>query len=227
MSYATASDLRDRIGKISQDKDVTLDALIAASEVAINRFANLPDGFAADVLATARIYAGSGKSYQLIDECAAITLVAVKESPTDTTYTSWAAADWIAFYGDPQDPEFQPLTRGKPYNAIMTAAGGPYFSFISGSYSSAWGDVGGNRRMKSVPTVQVTARWGYALTVPPDIREACLMQATRWYKRFEGGMSDALASGELGQLLYRQALDPDVRQIIVNGRYIKPSVGRW
>jgi len=219
MAYATAAELRDRIGKVSPDKDTTLDALIAAAERSINTFTNRPDGFIADTIASDRIYSGSGKAHQLIDECAAITLVAVKDSATDSTYTSWAAGDWIAFYGDAKAPEFQPLTRGKPYNAIMVDPTGTQSVFNTGAYF--------NGRSRAVPTVQITARWGYALTVPVDIREACLMQATRWYKRFEGAMSDALASGELGQLLYRQSLDPDVKHILVNGRYVKPAVGRW
>lgn len=224
-NYASASELRDRIGKVSPDKDMTLDALLSAAENTINRFANRPDGFLADPTAIARIFSGSGKAYLFIDECAAITLVAVKESTTDSTYTSWSAGDWIAFYGDPADPEYQPLTRGKPYNAIMVDPTGSQSIFIDGCYSNTW--RGGRSSLRAVPTVQITARWGYALTVPTDIKEACIMQAARWYKRLEGAMSDALASGELGQLLYRQSLDPDIKMILVNGRYVKPAVGRW
>jgi len=216
MAYATAAELRDRIGKVSADKDILLTALIAASERSINMFTNRPDGFEADAVVSARLYSGSGKSYLLIDECAEITSVGVKESVTDTTYTSWGAGDWLGFYGDPDNPNFQPLTQSRPYNAIMVDPTGDESVFYCGKYGR-----------RGTPTVQVTAKWGFASTVPVDIREACLMQATRWYKRFEGAMSDALASGELGQLLYRQMLDPDVKHILVNGRYVKPSVGIW
>jgi len=77
-----------------------------------------------------------------------------------------------------------------------------------------------------VPTVQITARWGFATEVPIDIKEAAIMQAARWYKRLQSAMADVLASGELGQLLYRKSLDPDIRRLLVDGRYVKPVVGR-
>lgn len=216
MAYATAGELRDRIGKTSPAKDTMLTDLIAAAELSINKFTNRPDGFEAATTATARVYAGSGKPFVLIDECVSVTLVAVKESYTDTTYTAWGAGDWIAFSGDPSAPNFQPLVHGRPYNALMVDPTGDESYFFGGKVGRT-----------SFPTVQVTAKWGYCTTVPDDIREACLIQATRLYKRFEGGMSDALASGELGQLLYRQTLDPEAKQLLVAGRYIKPTTGRW
>jgi hypothetical protein len=88
------------------------------------------------------------------------------------------------------------------------------------------GDSLEGEEVRGIPTVQVTAKWGYSAVVPPTITKACEMQVVRWYKRFEGAMADALASAELGQLLYRQELDPDVKFILVGGRYVKPSVGR-
>jgi hypothetical protein len=50
------------------------------------------------------------------------------------------------------------------------------------------------------------------------------MQSARWYKRLQGAMSDALASGELGMLLYQKSLDPDIRRILVDGRYINSVI---
>ena len=220
MSYATSAELRPQINKLSTADDGVLTMLLAAAERTINGFCNRPDGFLALTTATARLYAGSGKPYLFIDECVEITLVEVLDSPTGTTYTSWAATDWIPFRGDPEDPNF----NGLPYTAIMTNPGGNYSRFYSGSF----GGWGWHRSSVSrgVPTMRITSKWGYSVAVPADIKEACIMQAARWYKRLEGAMSDALASSELGMLLYRQVLDPDVKMILVNGRYVKPAVGR-
>jgi hypothetical protein len=52
------------------------------------------------------------------------------------------------------------------------------------------------------------------------------MQSARWYKRLQGAMSDALASADLGELLYVQKLDPDIAGILLDGRYVRPAVGR-
>ena len=220
--YGTASELRARIDKSSTADDAVLEALIRAATRNIDRACKRPDGFLADVAASARRYAGSGKPYLLIDECVAITLVEVKDSAADDDYDSWNAGDWIACSGDPQAPDFNSL----PYTMIMVDPTGDESIFTSGAYLTRGGfkpttDVG-----RSVPTVRVTAKWGFASTVPDDIREACLMQASRWYKRDQSAVSDVLASGELGTLFFRKTLDPDIRRLLVDGRYVKPTVGR-
>ena len=222
MTYAVAADLRARINKTSVADDAILTAIIAAAERNINRACNRPDGFVALAIATARKYSGSGRTYQWIDECVAISKVEVKDSPTDAVYATWGAGDYLAGSGDVKDPNYNSL----PYVFLISDPTGDYSLFTSGGYSFMRGFPPEGEETRGVPTVQVTARWGYAATVPDDIREACLMQAARWYKRFEGAMADALASAELGQLLYRQSLDPDIRRILIDGRYTKPSIGR-
>jgi hypothetical protein len=222
MAYATAEELRAQFNKTSTAKDVTLTALLSAAELTINHFCNRPDGFEADTATSTRIYAGSGKPYQFIDETVEITLVEVKDSPTDTSYTSWAATDWIGFKGDPRDPNYNSL----PYDSLMVDPTGDYAVFLSGSYVTRGGFRPSTDVPRGVPTVRVTAKWGYSVAVPADIKEACIMQAARWFKRLEGAMSDALSSGELGVLLYQQALDPAIKLILVNGRHVKPMTGR-
>jgi hypothetical protein len=198
--------------------------LLDAASLSINRLCGRPDGFVALTTATARIYAGSGTGVQDIDECTEVTLVAVKESITDTTYTSWAATDWVAASGSIYDPDFNTT----PYTLLLTLPSGDYAVFTSGKYTTKEGfppDLDArNQRSRGLPTVQVTAKWGFATTCPTDIREAALMQATRWYQRYRAGMADTVANAELGQLLYRQQLDPDVAQILIAGGYKRQMV---
>lgn len=220
--YATAAELRAHIDKTSTVEDPTLEMLLQAASRNIDRATNRLDGFVADTVANARIYAGNGKPYQYIDECVEITLVAVKESATDDTYTSWATADWIGCSGDPEAPNFNDL----PYDMVMVDPTGDESVFTSGKYTTRGGFRPLTDVHRGVPTVQITARWGFAIEVPIDIKEACMMQAARWFKRFQSAMADTLASGELGQLLYRQSLDPDIRRILIDSRYSKPVVGR-
>jgi hypothetical protein len=42
----------------------------------------------------------------------------------------------------------------------------------------------------------------------------------------ESAMSDTLASGELGQLLYTQPVDPDVKFLLMNTRWYRPQIAR-
>lgn len=225
MAYATNTELKARLNKTGSEDDTTITALLEASTVAIDRFCHRPDGFLSDTLASARIYSGSGQPVQAIDECTEITLVAVKDSPTDTAYTSWVAADWIAFGGDPNNPDFQPTSKGMPYTGIMCSAAGDYSTFTSGRYVSLKGFAHTERTRRSVPTVQVTAKWGYSATVPAQIREACIMQAARWYKRGQAAYSDTLAMPDTGQLMFRKVLDPDIQHILEQGRFVRPTIG--
>jgi hypothetical protein len=79
--------------------------------------------------------------------------------------------------------------------------------------------------MRGAPTVQVTAKWGYSVSVPPTIEQACLIQAARWYKRALSSFGDTLASPEMGQMFYTKPLDPDVRTLLVDGRMVMPAIG--
>jgi hypothetical protein len=205
-SYCTVAELRAAIDKTSATDDATLQLIIDGASGAIDNFCNRPDGFVALALALARIYPGSGHEWQRIDECVEVTLVRLKSSATDT-YSTLLATDYLKATGDRARPEYNVT----PYTALRTDENGDY---------SIWYKDGG------YPTVEVTAKWGYAVTVPPEIRQACIITAARWYKRGQSAWSDVLASGEMGMLMYRQALDPDVKNILVMGRFVKATVGR-
>lgn len=207
-NWASVQELRSRIVKQSTLKDIDLEAILTAAQNTITRFCNR-QSFLADTVASARLYSGSGKDYLTIDETPEITAVGAKESVSDTTFTAWATTDWLAYSGSRRFPNFNSV----PYTGLMVNPNGDYSRFFRGS-------------TEGFPMVQVTAKWGAYVTIPDELKEASIMQATRWFKRLEGAMADALASGELGMLMYRQKLDPDIAMILVNGRYIKPTVGR-
>ena len=215
MAYCTLAEVRYDIDLESTDADETLERLILAAERAINRYTNRLDGFEADAVASARYFPGSGHSWQFIDECVEITTVAVKDSGTDTTYTDWDTpttmlagdGDWLPFSGGPDYPRYEDL----PYTGLMCDPNGSYSAFV------AYGGL---------PTVQVTARWGYALTVPDDIKEATIMQVARWYKQLQSAMADGVASPEFGELRFTSKLHPSVALILDDGGYKKPRIGR-
>lgn len=133
MAYATASELRtqiEKVGTTGSGSDGALALLLDASSLAIDNYCNRPDGFLSSPVATVRYYSGTGAPFLMIDECTAITLVAVKDSGTDTTYTSWAATDWQAASGDPKNPDWNRL----PYNLLVILPTGNYGIFTSGEF---------------------------------------------------------------------------------------------
>lgn len=231
MAYATIAEIKAQFQKTDNTHDAILGALLDAASRTIDRVCNRPLGFEASDRATARYYPGNGKAFILIDEFIEATAVAVKDSPTDTTYEAWTTptsnmagdGDWMAFSGGPQWPDFTSL----PYNALMVDPNGDQSAFTSGLYTGMRGfprRTGSLRRQ--VPTVQVTARWGYSEDIPSDIKQACIMQSMIWFKRQQGSMAHALASDELGVLEVFSALDPAVELILRLGRYMKPPTGR-
>jgi hypothetical protein len=231
MAYATLAEVKQQMGKTDAGADVYIPSIIDAATEGINNFCNRPDGFEASDQATQRFFPGNGKAFMHIDECVEITAVAVKDSATDTAYTAWTPpttnmsgdGDWFAFTGDPQWPDFNSLPR----TSIMVDPNGDQVQFTSGLFTGLRGFPPREGSLeRQVPTVRVTARWGYAEDVPPAIKQACIMQTTIWFKRLEGAMATALATTELGTLELFATLDPAVEYLLRLGRYVRPLTGR-
>jgi len=208
MAYATIAVLKALMEKTDSTDDAALQLMLDAATTAIDRYCKRPDGFRAIATASARYYVGSGKAYQMIDECTSITTVAVKDSIDDTTYTAWLTTDYDKAAGSVDSPDF----NRTPYTVLFCKPDGDYSTFTSGKMG----------RMRT-PTVSVTAKWGYATTAPDEIETACAMQAARWWKRLQGAMADSLASPDMGTLMYLKQLDPDVQQILIGGGYVAVS----
>jgi len=215
MAYCTYAEIKSSIDLVDTGavQQTNIERLIDAADAAIDRFCNRPLSFVADMVASAKVYPGTGKPYQLIDECTEVSSVAVKDSITDSTYTAWTTDDWDACTGDYNYPDFNTT----PYTMLVCVPSGDYSVFTSGRYGDRW----------QAPTVQVTAKWGYATTVPDQIKTASIMQTARWFKRLQSAMGDTLASAELGQLIFVQEIDPDIGMILKRGRFVHPAVGRW
>jgi hypothetical protein len=187
--------------------DDALEFLIEKASRAIDRHCGrYENGFVADDTATARTYSGSGKAYQMIGECTSVTKLEVKDSPTDSDYEEWTTDDYMTFAGDPLWPDFN---RSPITGLMINYADGSYSHFTSGRL----GEV-------AMPTVRVTATWGYADTVPASIEEATIIQVARWWKRAESAWSDAISRGDFGQLRFVNALDPAIKQLLDNGGWV-------
>jgi len=231
--YATLAEIKADIGltDVAGADTATLSRILTAASRAIDRFCQRTDEFiAAD--ASLRYFVGNGLPWIRIGECTSVTAVAVKSSVTDTTYVAWTApttnlsgdGDYFAFAGDPSHPDLNPLIH-HPYAWLMVDPNSAYSSFLSGTYSLRQGSRPTRSVRQSAPTIQVTATWGYATTVPDEIKIACIMQSARWYKRMQGTMADSLANPEFGRVTYLQSLDPDIKHLLVDGRFIARQIG--
>ena len=68
--------------------------------------------------------------------------------------------------------------------------------------------------------VRITGSWGFGATIPAAIREACLLQAARLYKRKDAPFG-VTGSAEHGQLQTISRVDPDIKELI------EPFIRHW
>lgn len=183
-------------GDTAHDVEIQM-ALDAAAE-AVNNACHRREGFLAPTLATSKQYAGTDRAYLYCEEFAAAALVEVRRSGG---YVALAPDAWLPFAGD----ALAPVYDDPPYAGILLTAG----TFPSADRTAQ---------------IRITACWGYALTVPHVIKMATIAQAGRWFKRAETAWSDTAASEATGEKSYRQAVDPDIKHMLVNGRLIRPAI---
>lgn len=230
--YGTPDEMRVQMNKEGIEgagSDPALIMLLTGASSTIDLYCNRPDGFVALETAAARYYAGSGQAHQRIDECVAITEVAVKASASDPTFDAWDTpstplagdGDWLPCTGDKAAPNFNRL----PYTLILIDPNASHGVFTTGKYTTRGGFRPTSGVARGLPTVKVTANWGYAVEVPSGILTAAIALAIRWFKQGESAWADTLASVEMGRLLYTKE-NQDIRLMLEGSRYVKPAIGR-
>ncbi len=216
LNYATVAEVREQLGgKKREDDDLVIKFMINAAAQMINNILGHPYGFIAGTSATSKLYVGSGYFYQLIDECVEVTKLEVKESATDDDYDEWSSGDYLTASGSPRNPNFNDV----PYTLLITDPTGDEDIFTRGDF------YGNDWMRRGAPTVRVTAKWGYAETIPYDIKEATIAQVARWYKRSEASWQDIARRREEGQLKYAD-LDQDIQMMLMSTRYYTPQLAR-
>jgi hypothetical protein len=196
--YATLTEIKAMLPESglasSTDYDDMLNSLSIAASRLIDREVGRGDGYFYPSTADyTRYYDGSGETSLWIDETVSITTVKVAEDGgiSSSDYTTWSSTDFIAW----------------PYN--YSQIGMPIMRLdvdrLNGS-KMYW-----NAYRKSV---SITGVFGYSITPPADIVQACIIQVVRWFMRAKQAFQDAGAAPELGQLFYTRKLDPDVALIL-------------
>jgi hypothetical protein len=198
--YATLAEFKAQSQLPSSLKDTTIELMLDAAAAVVDGVCNRPDGFVAAASASAKPFVGTDNAYVHIRECVEVTQVEVLIADAWTVLSDTA---WNAYAGDWLSPDFD-IT---PYAGILLT-GRSQVTFPKAKY----------------PTVRVTARWGYAESVPAQVKVATIAQAHRWFKRGESSWADVLGSPETGQLFYRSKLDADLRLMLEGARLVRPTV---
>jgi hypothetical protein len=169
-------------------------------EMAIESASRLIDGYANRSFYNAgtavRYFVADNDYLTNIDDAISITEIATDASADGTYDVIWQADDY----------QLEPLNGrvdglAVPYNAIRAIGDYTY---------PIWGGEA---------LVKVTGVWGYS-AIPISIRQACIIQASRIFKRLDSPLGIA-GFGDLGVMRISRQLDPDVAQLVDAYKIVK------
>jgi len=174
--------------------DTVLGNMVTAASRLIDRYVGGWDNyFYPTTDSQTRYFDGSGEEIQYIDPMVSLTSVAVSDSGRAVSdYTTWT-----------NDSDF----FVSPYN--HASIGMPIMSLVIDNDSGSKGTWGKTRK-----GVKVTGVFGWSLTPPADVEQACKIQAVRWFMRSKQGYQDAAANPNMGEMYYMKELDPDVKMLL-------------
>lgn len=145
--------------------------------------------------ASARYFDTRDAGMLLVDDIGDATISVASDSAQDGTWaTSWATSDF-------QVNPLGALAAGEPITGLL-AVGSYTFPPVS-------------RRQG---LIRVTARWGWP-EVPDAVKQATLIQASRFYKRHESP-TGVLGGSDFGVVRVGTRVDPDVEMMLAPYRYV-------
>lgn len=197
--YCTLAEIKEYL-KITDSAD---DALL---ERAVEAASRQIDGFCGRFFydsgsASARIYRPDSLWDLYVDDFSTSSGLIIKSDADDsgTFETTWTTADYEL----------------EPFNGVVDGIGGwPYYRIRALSSIQFPGNT------FRAGTVEVTARWGWA-AVPMDVENACLILATRLFKRKDSA-EGVIGFNDFGSVRLSRT-DPDAVALL--NRYRRVGVG--
>ena len=190
--YCTLADVKAAL-RITDSVD---DSLL---EMAVESASRLIDGYAYRYFYNAgtatRDFVAEDSYLTIIDDLISISeLKTTDEIGSD--YVTWSADDY----------------QLRPVNGKIDGLSVPYTSILS--TDDLLFNIKGQQAL-----VRVTGVWGWS-AVPIAIKQACVIQASRIYKRLDSPLGIA-GFGDLGAIRVGRALDPDVEQLVMPYRIMR------
>ena len=190
--YCTLADVKAAL----RITDAVDDSLL---EMAVESASRLIDGYAYRYFYNAgtatRDFVAEDSYLTIIDDLISISeLKTTDEIGSD--YVTWSADDY----------------QLRPVNGKIDGLSVPYTSILS--TDDLLFNIKGQQAL-----VRVTGVWGWA-AVPIAIKQACVIQASRIYKRLDSPLGIA-GFGDLGAIRVGRALDPDVEQLVMPYRIMR------
>jgi hypothetical protein len=186
MGYCTLAELKSALHIIDTIDDTMLGAAINSASDFINAYTNRD--FTSAGTAT-RYFAADDNYNVVIDDLQSINELATSTKADMNFDVTWSASDYQ-------------LT---PVNGRVNGLASPYTGIraVNRIYFPYWNDM---------TLVRVTGVWGWA-SVPNNVKQACIMQASRIFKRLDSPLGVA-GFGDMGVMRVSNRIDPDVAQLL-------------
>ena len=165
----------------------------------IDRFTGRHPGAYYVTTDSTRYFTGSGDLRLAVGELStapttvsmALSGVVDNSAGTGGTYTDLSASDYLLY-------PYNAADFGRPYQVLE-------MDLINGSYA-AW---------YSYPkAIKIVGKFGYSTAIPDEVKQATITQVFRWFKRSQQAFTDSGVNVDLGEMVYRKALDPEVTLMI-------------
>lgn len=185
--YGTLAEVKARLSIETADTtdDTKLEGIVEAVSRLIDNWT--ARHFYQSSSGTVRYFTATEHDILFVPDIVSISELATDETGVRGWATVWATTDYDL------EP-FNAAAESKPYTYITLPPQGRY-QFPDG--------VG--------KAVRITGVWGWP-SVPLPIKEACLLQAARLFKR-KDSIFGVVGSSELGQMMQITRLDPDVQTL--------------
>ena len=193
--YCTLAELKhsNRLNIASSDTDA--DDMLEAIIEAVSR--NIDDichrRFYADSSESARYYIAEKGSALFVDDIASPSSDVDIETDTNgdgIIEDTWTSSDFVL---EPYNAE----ALGIPYQKVEVSSNGQYIF-----------------PMKVKRGVKITAKWGWPTAAPNPVKQACLLQSERIFKRGSTPLGSESMTALGKQTLTIPSLDPDVERLI-------------
>lgn len=187
--YATLAQVKAAVGITDTDDDTRVELVVGSVSRQIDAWCQRVFYDSGSV--SARSFYAATPTLVRVDDFSTTTGLVVKTDDDDdaTFETTWDAADY----------------QVEPLNGVVDGMSGWPFYRVRAVESRSFPS---SRR----PQVQVTAQWGWA-AVPEPVREACIVQSIRIFKRKDSPFGVAGAA-DFGVMRMLSKLDPDVELML-------------
>lgn len=186
--YCTAAELKAWLSITNSADDTLIDNAITSASRQIDGHTHRRFYAATET----RYFTPDVSTSLLVDDLLSVTTLKQDDDGDGTYEITWSTTDYVLW----------------PRNAAYHNPPGPYWEIRTSPLSAYAFTV----RMQD--NIQIVGSWGYAASAPADVKNACLIQAGRLFRRKESPFGVAGTTALGAAIMVKGELDPDAAALL-------------